>query len=114
MVSKGLINANPIIYDKKERRVCTSPVVANEYAVEPIDQQEVFDILSAVSLCLFYLYVSVHNLNLNLCEGATNFSSILFVCFYSFLSIITSSKRYQGPRASILLRTAQSDHRRCN
>ncbi|XP_027361396.1 protein AE7 isoform X3 [Abrus precatorius] len=43
MVS-GLINANPIIYEKKERRVrTTSSVPHDEYAGEPIDQQEVFD-----------------------------------------------------------------------
>jgi len=45
MVS-GLINANPIIYEKKERRTRTAPTaIQDEYAVEPIDQQEIFDIL---------------------------------------------------------------------
>lgn len=45
----GLINANPVIYEKKERRVRTAPTAAaaaDEYAVEPIDQEEIFDILS--------------------------------------------------------------------
>ncbi|XP_011028095.1 PREDICTED: MIP18 family protein At1g68310-like [Populus euphratica] len=43
MVS-GLINANPVIYEKKERRVRSSPSVGDdEHAVEPIDQLEVFD-----------------------------------------------------------------------
>ncbi|XP_073261241.1 protein AE7 [Populus alba] len=38
----GLINANPVIYEKKERRVRS--VDDNEYtAAEPIDQLEVFD-----------------------------------------------------------------------
>lgn len=46
MVS-GLINANPVVYEKKERRVRSVPsAAADEYAVEPIDQQEIFDILS--------------------------------------------------------------------
>jgi hypothetical protein len=46
MVSE-LINANPIVYEKKERRARSAPSdYADEYAVEPIDQQEVFDILS--------------------------------------------------------------------
>ncbi|CAN6560229.1 hypothetical protein ACFX13_030814 [Malus domestica] len=46
MVSE-LINANPVIYEKKERRVRSVPsAAADEYAVEPIDQQEIFDILS--------------------------------------------------------------------
>ncbi|XP_020411516.1 protein AE7 isoform X1 [Prunus persica] len=43
MVS-GLINANPVVYEKKERRVRSVPsAAADEYAVEPIDQQEIFD-----------------------------------------------------------------------
>ncbi|XP_052489337.1 protein AE7 [Gossypium raimondii] len=42
MVS-GLINANPIVYEKKERRVRNEAVVPDEYAVEPIDQLEIFD-----------------------------------------------------------------------
>ncbi|KAK3228690.1 hypothetical protein Dsin_000571 [Dipteronia sinensis] len=46
MVS-GLINANPVVYEKKERRVRSASDYVDEYAVEPIDQQEVFDILSA-------------------------------------------------------------------
>ncbi|KAK2634408.1 hypothetical protein Ddye_029200 [Dipteronia dyeriana] len=46
MVS-GLINANPVVYEKKERRVRSALDYVDEYAVEPIDQQEVFDILSS-------------------------------------------------------------------
>ncbi|KAK4593990.1 hypothetical protein RGQ29_017886 [Quercus rubra] len=42
MVSE-LINANPIVYEKKERRARSAPIAVEEYAVEPIDQQEVFD-----------------------------------------------------------------------
>ncbi|XP_054822876.1 protein AE7 [Prosopis cineraria] len=42
MVS-GLINANPIVYEKKERRTRTMPTFADENAAEPIDQQEIFD-----------------------------------------------------------------------
>nr|GMD37038.1 protein AE7-like [Ipomoea batatas]GME12921.1 protein AE7-like [Ipomoea batatas] len=43
MVSE-LINANPIVYEKKERRAPRStPIDVDEYAVEPIDQQEIFD-----------------------------------------------------------------------
>ena len=38
-----LINVNPIIYEKKERRAPSAP--HDEYVVEPIDQQEVFHIL---------------------------------------------------------------------
>lgn len=46
MVS-GLINANPIVYEKKERRPRTGPVdTKDEYAVESIDQLEIFDILA--------------------------------------------------------------------
>ncbi|KAF3449603.1 hypothetical protein FNV43_RR10334 [Rhamnella rubrinervis] len=41
MVS-GLINANPVVYEKKERRVRSAPSDADEYAVELIDQQEAY------------------------------------------------------------------------
>ncbi|CAK7356051.1 unnamed protein product [Dovyalis caffra] len=45
MVS-GLINANPVIYEKEERRARSSPSVGyDKYTAEPIDQLEVFDIL---------------------------------------------------------------------
>ncbi|OIV94430.1 hypothetical protein TanjilG_25492 [Lupinus angustifolius] len=37
----GLINANPTIYEKKERRVRTTPLFSDQDdAVEPIDQLE--------------------------------------------------------------------------
>ena len=56
MVSE-LINANPIVYEKKECRAWSVPIAVEEYAVEPIDQQEVFDILSLqlfwYGLCTF-------------------------------------------------------------
>ncbi|XP_020111311.1 protein AE7-like isoform X3 [Ananas comosus] len=38
-----LINANPVVYERKERRVHKLPAVIDEYAQEPIDQQEIFD-----------------------------------------------------------------------
>ena len=56
MVSK-LINANPIMYEKKEHWARSVPTTVEEYVVEPIDQQEVFDILSLqlfwYGLCTF-------------------------------------------------------------
>lgn len=56
MVSE-LINANPTVYEKKERRARSAPSdYADEYAVEPIDQPEVFDILS-LELCFFFFLV---------------------------------------------------------
>ncbi|XP_006352931.1 protein AE7 [Solanum tuberosum] len=42
MVSE-LINANPVVYEKKERRDRGSRAVLDEYAAEPIDQLEIFD-----------------------------------------------------------------------
>jgi metal-sulfur cluster biosynthetic enzyme len=42
MVSE-LINANPTVYEKKERRVRIAPADVDEYTVEPIDQLEIFD-----------------------------------------------------------------------
>lgn len=43
----ALINANPIVYEKKERPARTRPGDAgfDEYAAELIDQLEIFDIL---------------------------------------------------------------------
>jgi hypothetical protein len=58
MVSE-LINANPIVYEKKERRARSAPTVADEYAVESIDQQEVFDILS-VQFFFFFVFLIRH------------------------------------------------------
>ncbi|KAL6652111.1 hypothetical protein ACP70R_011036 [Stipagrostis hirtigluma subsp. patula] len=45
----GLINANPVIHEKKERRVRQAPETTDENAAEAIDQLEVFDILLPVS-----------------------------------------------------------------
>ncbi|KAK4364702.1 hypothetical protein RND71_016060 [Anisodus tanguticus] len=42
MVSE-LINANPVVYEKKERRDRGATNVVDEYAAEPIDQLEIFD-----------------------------------------------------------------------
>jgi len=39
----GLINANPIIHEKKERRARQAPETTDENAAEPIDQLEIFD-----------------------------------------------------------------------
>ncbi|KAJ8470744.1 hypothetical protein OPV22_025087 [Ensete ventricosum] len=39
----GLLNANPTVYKKKERRARNVPTIIDEYAVEPIDEQEIFD-----------------------------------------------------------------------
>nr|XP_034588546.1 protein AE7-like [Setaria viridis]TKW23650.1 hypothetical protein SEVIR_3G000500v2 [Setaria viridis] len=39
----GLINANPVIHEKKERRVRQAPETTDENAVELIDQLEIFD-----------------------------------------------------------------------
>lgn len=44
MVS-DLINANPTVYEKRDRRTRTAPNDVDEYAAEPIDQLEIFDIL---------------------------------------------------------------------
>lgn len=44
MVS-GLINANPVVYERKERQTRSAPGDVDEYAVEAIDQLEIFDIL---------------------------------------------------------------------
>ena len=52
-----LVNANPIVYEKKKCRAWSVPTAVEEYAIKPIDQQEVFDILSLqlfwYGLCTF-------------------------------------------------------------
>jgi hypothetical protein len=50
----GLINANPVIHEKKERRVRQAPETTDENAAEPIDQLEIFDIL----LHAFHIFMS--------------------------------------------------------
>ncbi|OIT04954.1 hypothetical protein A4A49_13790 [Nicotiana attenuata] len=56
MVSE-LINANPIVYEKKERRDRSAPSVADEYTAEPIDQLEIFDILDkGISMRLKFIH----------------------------------------------------------
>ena len=39
----GLINANPVVYEKKERRSRQAPETTDENAAEAIDQLEIFD-----------------------------------------------------------------------
>ncbi|KAL6544165.1 Protein ae7 [Orobanche gracilis] len=54
----GLINANPVVYEKKERRTRTARSDVDEYAVEAIDELEIFDILLYLfNLCLYGLYI---------------------------------------------------------
>lgn len=68
MVSE-LINANPVIYEKKERRVRSVPSTADEYDVESIDQEEIFDILF-VCVCncidIWSIYVPSDDLWINI------------------------------------------------
>jgi len=58
-MATGLINANPTVYERKERRVRTSPIETDEYAEEPIDQLEIFYILQiqAISLTMAWVYL---------------------------------------------------------
>jgi len=42
-MAMGLINANPIIHEKKERRIRQAPETTDENAAESIDQLEIFD-----------------------------------------------------------------------
>lgn len=60
MVSE-LINANPIVYEKKERRVRIPAADVDEYAVEPIDQLEIFDILSERLHCILVMLINLWN-----------------------------------------------------
>ncbi|XP_047323140.1 protein AE7 [Impatiens glandulifera] len=42
-MAPSLINANPVVYEVKDRRTRISTTVVDEYSVEPIDEQEIFD-----------------------------------------------------------------------
>nr|XP_009399425.1 PREDICTED: protein AE7 [Musa acuminata subsp. malaccensis] len=42
-MASGLINANPVVYERKERQVRSVPTIIDEDAEELIDQQEIFD-----------------------------------------------------------------------
>ncbi|KAM0835053.1 hypothetical protein ACQ4PT_045804 [Festuca glaucescens] len=44
----GLINANPVVHERKERRTRQAPESTDETAVELIDHLEIFDILFIV------------------------------------------------------------------
>lgn len=45
-----LINANPVIHEKRERRTRQAPENIDENAPEAIDQLEIFDILYCFSI----------------------------------------------------------------
>ena len=90
MVSE-LINANPTVYEKKERRARSAPNDdADEYAVEPIDQPEVFDILSLEFFFFFlvfnWAYYCIRILRLCFCWmelgfGIWDWIGDVFYCF---------------------------------
>lgn len=85
MVS-GLINANPVVYEKKERRArSASSCVNDEYATEQIDQQEVFDILlTLITWLIIIVVVVLFDILLDMGGDALNSSSnILMVIFSS-------------------------------
>lgn len=85
MVS-GLINANPVVYEKKERRArSASSCVNDEYAAEQIDQQEVFDILpTLITWIIIIIVVVLFDILLDMGGDALNSSSnILMVIFSS-------------------------------
>lgn len=54
----GLINANPVVYEKKERRPRDLAAVTDEYAEEPIDQLEIFGTLLASQIIRFIYLVA--------------------------------------------------------
>ena len=82
MVS-GLINENPTVYERKERRVRTDSTNSDEFSVEPIDQLEIFDIL-------FFDFAFIN-------------SFFCMICIFGWSLTIesTSYKRYKRSRASL-------------
>jgi hypothetical protein len=78
----GLINANPVIHEKKERRVRQAPETTDENAVEPIDQLEIFYILLYT-----FSNMNVVKLIFLLCHV----SKVLYpTCFVVVLNVLTS------------------------
>ncbi|VVA94483.1 unnamed protein product [Arabis nemorensis] len=60
MVS-GLINENPIVYQKQERRARPQSSNTDELSAEAIDQLEIFDILFLLHFLCFFLTVTEPN-----------------------------------------------------
>ncbi|CAL9043682.1 unnamed protein product [Musa banksii] len=63
-MASGLINANPVVYERKERQVRSVPTIIDEDAEELIDQQEIFDILIFRTLLIIFFW--------GLCEQRVN------------------------------------------
>ncbi|MFS7888325.1 putative MIP18 family, Fe-S cluster assembly domain superfamily [Helianthus anomalus] len=59
-MAPALINANPVVYEKKERPARSRPGDAgfDEYSTELIDQLEVFDILQV----FYFFHYIIHNI----------------------------------------------------
>ena len=56
-----LINANPVVYERKDRHARDrKPGEDDEYAADLIDQLEIFDILSLVIIfyCLDFIFIN--------------------------------------------------------
>ncbi|KAG8382101.1 hypothetical protein BUALT_Bualt05G0041400 [Buddleja alternifolia] len=88
MVS-GLINANPVVYEKKERRARSAPGDVDEYTVEPIDQEEIFDILLYILDFCFLGLFSFHAYEI---AGNSMVAKVLY-----FLTIIHHIRDIKDP-----------------
>ncbi|PPS16420.1 hypothetical protein GOBAR_AA04167 [Gossypium barbadense] len=95
MVS-GLINANPIVYEKKERRVRNEAAVPDEYAVEPIDQLEIFDILF-MQLIVIVLCKESPSIELMLSIFTSYYGEQVILIFLTFLNHIRDIKDPEHP-----------------
>ncbi|KAJ4842574.1 hypothetical protein Tsubulata_038311 [Turnera subulata] len=95
MVS-GLINANPIIYEKKERRIRSSPVDPDEYSAEPIDELEIFDILFA---SLFFNFFSFYVRSF---PGVVKFSSLCMLGFELIIPCLLQVVKSNGRKEPIV------------
>lgn len=91
----GLINANPVVYEKKERRSRQAPETTDENAAEAIDQLEIFDILSLFP----YLHAVYLSFLLYLPLSGVLLPSKFFFCLHSltFLHHIRDIKDPEHP-----------------
>ena len=103
----GLINANPVIHEKKERRVRQAPETTDENAVEPIDQLEIFDILlyglpnmNVMKLVFFFLLYHA---------SEVFFILAIWLCSLTFLHHIRDIKDPEHPYSLEQLNVVSED-----
>ncbi|CAL9099226.1 unnamed protein product [Musa acuminata var. zebrina] len=84
-MASGLINANPVVYERKERQVRSVPTIIDEDAEELIDQQEIFDILIFRTLLIIFFW--------GLCEQRVNSNTLKIIVIFKIKKDKESSNK---------------------